>query len=520
MLARDPQGEPAFVIPGLRFGNVFVGPQPLRSTFARAMDTSHDTITPPPHSYLAAYLWYRHAFGADAVVHVGRHGTLEWLPGKQVGQAGDDSAEVLLGDLPNAYVYIQDGGGEAIQAKRRSAAVLVSHLSPLLASAGQPPVLAQLDEAIEQAEATRQLARAFRAVPAAGHRPDARAEARPATGSGCQARRGRRSSRSCTPSCTRWRPSRCRWASTRSARCRPRPIRWTRWRCCFRPSSAILPMTATCTRGPRIWSPAARPRWPGWPTIRCRQVRAALQLARQWLADLRALAPAELDGLITVLAGRYLPTGPLGDPVRTPDGLPTAATCMPSMARRSPRRRRGRSARPWPRRRWRAIGREAGRLPESVSMVLWYGETERHQGAMEAEALWLDGRGAGVERARRRGGRTLDSRCRTGPATRERAADRFRASTATGLATRWRCWTRPRGWPPLPATTPSAATTARWPPRWPPAAPIRTPPASWPGPVYSRPSPATTPSACSRWWSRAAMRRPARTPSRGSTCAT
>lgn len=181
MLVGDGHGGQDFVIPGLRFGNLFVGPQPLRSTFARAMDSSHDTVTPPPHSYIAAYLWYRHAFGADAMVHVGRHGTLEWLPGKQVGQSGDDSAEVLLGDLPNAYYYIQDGGGEAIQAKRRSAAVLVSHLTPLIARAGWPDKLAKLDAVIEQQEAAADSSRAGGPVPPAGAGSDPRPRAgRPA----------------------------------------------------------------------------------------------------------------------------------------------------------------------------------------------------------------------------------------------------------------------------------------------------------------------------------------------------
>ncbi|MGH9203755.1 MAG: cobaltochelatase subunit CobN, partial [Vicinamibacterales bacterium] len=92
-----PSGQRFFVVPGVRLGNVFIGPQPLRTTFERALDTTHDRERPVPHAYVAAYLWYRHTFGADAIVHVGRHGTLEWLPGKQVAQSGSDHSEVLLG---------------------------------------------------------------------------------------------------------------------------------------------------------------------------------------------------------------------------------------------------------------------------------------------------------------------------------------------------------------------------------------------------------------------------------------
>jgi cobaltochelatase CobN len=113
-------GEKFFVVPGVRMGNIFLGPQPLRTTFERSMEVAHNINIPPPHSYIAAYLWYRNEFKADAVVHFGRHGTLEFLPGKNVGQAGWDASEVILGDLPNAYYYIMDGGGEAAQRGRNN----------------------------------------------------------------------------------------------------------------------------------------------------------------------------------------------------------------------------------------------------------------------------------------------------------------------------------------------------------------------------------------------------------------
>lgn len=391
MLARDAQGEPAFVIPGLRFGNVFVGPQPLRSTFARAMDTSHDTITPPPHSYLAAYLWYRHAFGADAMVHVGRHGTLEWLPGKQVGQAGDDSAEVLLGDLPNAYVYIQDGGGEAIQAKRRSAAVLVSHLAPLLASAGQPPVLAQLDEAIEQAEATRDSSPEL----SAQYRQQAIAQMR-------ALKLDQQLGLDANAPWAQIEPILHAFLHKVEAEPMPLGIHALGE---MPPEAdqvdALALLLSSQLRNPaydaqvRAWAEdlvAGRaPPLVGLADDQAPTVRAALQLARQWLADLRASPRAELDGLVTVLAGRYLPTGPLGDPVRTPDGLPTGRNLHAFDGAKIPTPAAWALGKTMAAQTLARYRQETGRLPESVSMVLWYGETERHQGAMEAEALWLMG---------------------------------------------------------------------------------------------------------------------------------
>lgn len=390
MLTRDAHGEPAFVIPGLRFGNVFVGPQPLRSTFARAMDTSHDTITPPPHSYLAAYLWYRHAFGADAVVHVGRHGTLEWLPGKQVGQAGDDSAEVLLGDLPNAYVYIQDGGGEAIQAKRRGAAVLVSHLSPLLASAGQPPALAQLDEAIEQAEATRDASPEL----SAQYRAQAIAQVR-------ALKLDRQLGLDASAPWESIEPT--LHAFLHKVEAEPMPL-GVHALGTLPPAAdqadALALLLAAQLRGDapdrarlRAWADdLVAGREPSLSGVADPQpAHAALQLGRQWLADLRASPAQELDGLLTVLSGRYLPTGPLGDPVRTPDGLPTGRNLHAFDGAKIPTPAAWALGKTMAAQTLARYRRETGRLPESVSMVLWYGETERHQGAMEAEALWLMG---------------------------------------------------------------------------------------------------------------------------------
>lgn len=383
MLARDADGQPAFVVPGLFFGKVFVGPQPLRSTFARAMDASHDTITPPPHSYVAAYLWYRHGFGADAVVHVGRHGTLEWLPGKQVGQSGDDASEVLLGDLPNAYLYIQDGGGEAIQAKRRSAAVLVSHLAPLLAAAGQPPVLASLDEAIEQADATRDSAPEL----SAQYRRQALEQIRTLKldqqlGLGANAP----------------------WDTIEPAihaflhKVEAEPMPLGIHALGQMPRDADQADALAMMLGAQVETDAARLH--GWaadllagrePTNASDAERRALAAGRQWLADLRASPQAELDGLVTVLSGRYLPSGPLGDPVRVPDGLPTGRNLHAFDGARIPTRAAWALGKQMAGQTLERFRREHGKWPDTVSMVLWYGETERHQGAMEAEALYLMG---------------------------------------------------------------------------------------------------------------------------------
>lgn len=395
MLTRDARGEPSFVIPGLRFGNLFVGPQPLRSTFARAQDTSHDTVTPPPHSYIAAYLWYRHAFGADAVVHVGRHGTLEWLPGKQVGLAGDDSAEVLLGDLPNAYIYIQDGGGEAIQAKRRSAAVLVSHLSPLLANAGQPPALAQLDAAIEQEEATRdsspELARQYRAQAIAQVRS-----------LGLDRQLGLAAEapwESIEPTIHAFlhkveaepMPLGIHALGAMPAEAEQQDALATMLAGRFKQADAKAIGEARLRQWAADVMATREPSFDDLPARLTGPARDAIAAARQWLTDLRASPARELDGLVAVLGGSYLPTGPLGDPVRVPESLPTGRNLHAFDGALIPTRPAWELGKTMAMQTLERFQREHGRLPQEVSMVLWYGETERHQGAMEAEALYLMG---------------------------------------------------------------------------------------------------------------------------------
>ncbi|MEO6018073.1 MAG: cobaltochelatase subunit CobN, partial [Polaromonas sp.] len=138
--------EPGFIIPRVLLGNVVVMPQPLRhevtagtSAELRKKRISHRSQVPLSHNYLATYLWLRTQLGASAVVHVGTHGTLEWAPGKERGLSAQDDPLLALGDLPNIYPYIMDNLGEALTAKRRGRAVLVSHSTPMFSPAGFRP---------------------------------------------------------------------------------------------------------------------------------------------------------------------------------------------------------------------------------------------------------------------------------------------------------------------------------------------------------------------------------------------
>lgn len=135
-----PQTDPMcrdgrMMIAGLRFGMTFVGIQPARGYNVDHSAVYHDPDLVPPHSYLAFYFWLRKRYGAHAVIHVGKHGNLEWLPGKGVGLSEHCWPDAILGPMPNIYPFIVNDPGEGAQAKRRTQAVIIDHLMPPLTRA-------------------------------------------------------------------------------------------------------------------------------------------------------------------------------------------------------------------------------------------------------------------------------------------------------------------------------------------------------------------------------------------------
>ena len=145
------------LIPGLLCGHIFIGLQPSRAYGERAEQLYHSTDSTPPYSYLAYYRWLEECFGADCVVHVGTHGTLEWTPGKEVGLSRDCWPDACLGSLPHLYPYHIGIVGEGIQAKRRSWAVILDHMPPSLDEAESYEGLAVIDEALKEYHQARQV---------------------------------------------------------------------------------------------------------------------------------------------------------------------------------------------------------------------------------------------------------------------------------------------------------------------------------------------------------------------------
>ena len=149
----DPEGE--IVIAALRFSNVVLMVQPPRGFGENPVAIYHDPDLPPSHHYLAAYRWLAApeedgGFAADAVVHLGKHGNLEWLPGKTLGMSASCGTDAALGDLPLIYPFLVNDPGEGTQAKRRAHATLVDHLIPPMARAESYGDITRLEQLLDE----------------------------------------------------------------------------------------------------------------------------------------------------------------------------------------------------------------------------------------------------------------------------------------------------------------------------------------------------------------------------------
>ncbi|MBS1825017.1 MAG: cobaltochelatase subunit CobN [Acidobacteria bacterium] len=394
MTLRAEDGRRYFVIPGIRYGNVFLGPQLLRASFKEYTNVQHSTTLPPHHGYVAAYLYYRHQLGVDAVVHMGRHGTLEWLPGKGVGQAGWDCSEVILGDLPNAYYYIMDGDGEAIQARRRSAAVDISHLTPMLTPAGSQARFATLSDALAKWSQSRDASPLLAEQYATQAIDEAKRldlikqlnldNAEPAIALPRIEQFLETAEESPIP------------LGLPTLGEMPTPDRQFAGLQAFLESAfrdADLKIVRSATPA---WSQAifhqSKPDIPAaWSQALRDKAARAIDDGHTWLRNVQDSPSRELAMLPLVLSGGFEPSGLAGDPLRSPASLPAGRNLH-----------QGDPA-TWPTPAAWELGKtlatqllhrhktDHGKFPERISMVLWQGETGRHEGAMEAQALYLMG---------------------------------------------------------------------------------------------------------------------------------
>ena len=139
-----------FVIAGLSLGNVVLAIQPPRGYGDDPVGIYHDPELPPTHHYLACYWWLDRVWGADALIHLGKHGTLEWLPGKMLALSAGCAPDAALGDVPLVYPFVVNDPGEGVQAKRRAHATIVDHLVPPMMRAETYDELAELETLLDE----------------------------------------------------------------------------------------------------------------------------------------------------------------------------------------------------------------------------------------------------------------------------------------------------------------------------------------------------------------------------------
>lgn len=436
------QGQPVFVIPRLQRGHLSVLPQPPREeTLRQGQDPfMHKSKTPLSHHYLAVYLWARQA---DALIHFGTHGTQEWAPGKLRALDVQDEALLPLGDVPVVYPYIVDNLGEALTAKRRGRATMVSHRTPSFAPAGFNARMAQMHELMHEWETVdagptrqgleRQMLAAF--VEHQLHRDlgwtaeriaadfsgflellhpwlDRLAQSSQPKGLAVfgqlpdeAARRGTLLQMLRQPLIEALGEDIDEAFLIDHARVAgSRPARWLEVALKDAQAASVLdlrpvPCSPAAASQPRS-SEGVQTAW-GSPAPACASEghvpnRAALKpidspallklAERAQELERRLASEGEMPGLLAALQGQFLPAAYGGDPIRNPDSLPTGR----NLAGLDPNRLPTRQAFEVAQRlfaQWYAEQLKAGTPPQRLALSLWAGETLRHQGLMEAQAL-------------------------------------------------------------------------------------------------------------------------------------
>jgi cobaltochelatase CobN len=138
------------LVAGLINGNIFIGMQPPRGFLEDSVNIYHSPDIAMPHHYHAYYRWIRDVFGANVVIHVGTHGTQEWLPGKSVGLSRSCQSDITISDMPNLYPYVITNPGEGTQAKRRGYCCIIEHLVPVMHNADSYEELAKLEVQLQE----------------------------------------------------------------------------------------------------------------------------------------------------------------------------------------------------------------------------------------------------------------------------------------------------------------------------------------------------------------------------------
>jgi cobaltochelatase CobN len=363
LMAKSDGGGAALIVPLVRYGNVVLLPQPQRGWGEDLEKLYHAKDLAPHHQYFATYAWLRKDFHADAVVHFGTHGTLEWLDGKDVGQSEDDASDALLADLPDIYIYNVDVVGEGLVARRRGLATLVDHMVPPFTPGGLYPELAELGERIndfdQNLHKNPELAAAFgdqirTQVIALGIAKDLGLDLA-AAGSLDDA-----TVHKIQDYIIGLKGEQIPYGLHAFGRVPADEARATTVQAIVSADRSLLPNDAKV-------------------------------LAADIDARIVASGPRELDNLLRGLHGGFVPVGGGGEPIRNPDSYPTGKNFYGIDPDKVPKRASWELGVKLADEMLAQHVAEHGKYPEKVSFVIWGDETMRHEGVLESQIFWLLG---------------------------------------------------------------------------------------------------------------------------------
>ena len=358
-LWRDADGRAQFVFPARRYGNLLMAPQPTRA-WERDLEKLHNDVTlPPSHEYIAFYLWLQHGYRANAVIHMGTHGTQEWLSGKEAGLDDDDPSEALIGAMPNIYPYVMDDVGEGLQAKRRGMATIIDHLTPPFDAAGLNPDLRELGALLNDYRVAEQKSPLL----AASHLT---ALNRLALKSGVLKDMSRERIEG-----EEGLEALEEYLDTITAKLTPFGLH----------TFGVAP-------GPELRLATARAVANLDSAVKPGQRAARVERIAD---DISISADLELSRLMQALDGRYIPTGPSADLLRNPAALPTGRNFYGLDPSRIPSRTTYEQGAKLAQELVSDYRKRRGAYPDKLTINLWGVETSRHEGIMEAQVLALMG---------------------------------------------------------------------------------------------------------------------------------
>ncbi len=414
-------GAPYFVIPRLSAGKTVFTPQAPRGEKWESKEKAlyHSTKAVPSHYYLAQYLWLREQFKADALIHYGTHGSQEWLPGKERGLAMTDYPMLAVGNVPVIYPYIVDNIGEALQAKRRGRATIVTHQTPAFAPAGLHEATVKIHDLLHAWLA--QDDGAVKLKLAADLKAAVQQE-RIVKDMGWSEARIDAEFRNFVDALHDHLHELAQTAQPLGLHTFATPPQET-----HRLGTVLLML------GKGFWESAAKTAgvdageldemfvasyektvdappfrlfrdWLDGRTAKPADAALGERFAqgKRWYGDLGAAN--EINGLLAALAGKYIPTSYGGDPMKNPDALPTGRNLYGFDPSRVPTKQAWEAGKEAAEALLAAHRAKTGRTPKKLAFSLWSVETMRHQGMLEAQALWT----MGVEPVWDQGGRVVD----------------------------------------------------------------------------------------------------------------